>query len=253
MVLVFRIDGKRREIERPLVDAVALVDEFPRFTGIVAAPQRPLIRFDQRVHARRVAARERHRNAPGRAARQAISPQTRPTIAPVARFIQTVGRAAAVQVIRRAPPFPHPRDQMFRVRGIDRNARCAGPLVGVQYALPRLAAVGRTIDAARRARLVHVSEHCGKRAIWIRSIHRNLRNCSTLIQADVLPRFTGIARFPQAVAERDIITQIRLTRSDVHDVCVAWCNGDRTDGTDRLLIENRVPRYAAVDRLKEAA
>src|SRR5262249_37194222 len=63
----------------------------------------------------------------------------------------------------------------------------------------------------------------------------------------------GVGGLVDAVAWHDVAANVRLTGPDVDHVGVGRGDGDRTDGRDRLVVEDRFPVQAAVTRFPDAA
>ncbi len=65
--------------------------------------------------------------------------------------------------------------------------------------------------------------------------------------------FPPSTRFVHAVALRDVRAHVRFAASDVDHVRVRGGDGDRADGSDRLIVEDRLPRPPGIARFPHAA
>ena len=72
-------------------------------------------------------------------------------------------------------------------------------------------------------------------------------------QAHVRPGLAAVGRLVDAVADRDAVARPRLAGADPDRLRVGRIDGDGADRLHRLLVEHRLERGAAVDRLPHAA
>ena len=84
-------------------------------------------------------------------------------------------------------------------------------------------------------------------------MHDDARDLLRVGESDVRPRFAAVDRSVHSVALRDVGAHVRLARADIDDVRIGWRHRDRADRSDRLRIEDRLPRAARVIRFPHAA
>src|SRR5205823_1333106 len=107
-----------REVPGTLAIAFVVVDTAPGVARVVGAEDAALFRFDQRVNAVGIAARNRHAAASPNTAGKAVTFKPLPRGAAVDGFIDPAARAAAVERIRRADNLPNRGKQgiwIFRI------------------------------------------------------------------------------------------------------------------------------------------
>src|SRR5262249_14656905 len=78
-------------------------------------------------------------------------------------------------------------------------------------------------------------------------------NVLRFLQPDVFPRLATIVRTVHAVAIADAALAVVLARADPDDVGVLGVEHDCTDRVGTLIVEDRRPGRAAVDRFPHAA
>ena len=142
---------------------------------------------------------------------------------------------------------------MSRVGRIDVDVVAAGVLVFREHLLKRLAAVGRAIDAALLVGTVRVAERGDEEAVGIARVDGDVGDLLRVAQAQMRPRLAGVGRLVDAVAGREIRPVQAFAAADVDDVGVGRRDGDRADGSGRLVVEDRLPHATGVGRLPDAA
>ncbi len=80
----------------------------------------------------------------------------------------------------------------------------------------------------------------------IRRIDADARDVACVVEAQMLPRVSGVRRSVHAVAAREIRSPVRFPRADVDDVWIGRSHGDRANRLCGLLIEERRPDEPAV-------
>src|SRR5262249_48384013 len=118
--------------------------------------------------------------------------------------------------------------------------------------LPGLPAVERPEDPALRARLPDAAEDRDVDDVRVRRIDEDAADLPRVRQAHEPPRGARVRGEVDAVAVDDVVARVRLARADPELVGVGRGHRDRAD-RGRLLLEDRLPRQAAVDRLEDAA
>src|SRR5690606_20844968 len=128
-VRVLRVDAHLRIVERPDVRRVHLL---PRRAAIVAAVQTgpPLtalrLRLDHRVDDARIARRERDADPALHRRREPATRHPDPRLAAITAPPQRTARPATLERVRRAHPLPARRQQVIRIRWLDRDVHEAG-------------------------------------------------------------------------------------------------------------------------------
>ena len=133
---------------------------------------------------------------------------------------------------RRALHVPQRRVQDARIARIHRDVDRAGGVVDEQHALPRLAAVGRAIDAARRVLAARVAHRRDEHAVGIARVDDDARDVPRVVEAEVRPRLAGVGRAIHAVAVGPVFAQVGLAAADVDDVRIGRRDRDRADRRD---------------------
>ena len=246
-----------RVVEGALADAARLVHQLPRRAGIVRAEEAAVVVFDERVDAVRVGAGHRDADLAVR----------RPAAARRLRVISFHVSPPSVDLNR---PLPGPPlDIWYSTRYASHSAAnitfgflrsiamSTAPVLSSrnEHLLPRLAAVGRLVDAALVARSVpYLPKSATKTMSGLVGWMRIFEIASEFGEADVRPRLAGVGGLVDAVAGHDVAADARLAHADVDDVGVRVGDGD---GADRraldLTVGDRRPRRAAVGRLPEPA
>ena len=84
----------------------------------------------------------------------------------------------------------------------------------------------------------------------IARVDGDLRDLLAVAQAEMRPGLAGVGGFVDAVADREIGTLQSLAAADVDDVRIGRRDGDRADGSGRLIVEDRIPGAAVVGRFQ---
>ena len=95
--------------------------------------------------------------------------------------------------------------------------------------------------------------HRDKYSIGIARIDGDLRDLLTVAQPEVRPGFARVRRLVDSVAHGQIRTMQAFTAADVDHVRIRNRNRHRSDGTGRLVVEDRLPGSAVVGRLEDTA
>jgi hypothetical protein len=137
-----------------------------------------------------------------------------------------------------------------RIFGVGFEVGDTGEIVLVESFLPGFAAVGSFVDAAIGAGWGNAEERMAEDAyvddVRIFGIYDDRADVFRFFQADVGPGGAGVGGFVDAVAGS------LLAGADVDDFGIRWSNGDRADGGDVLLVENREPDFTCVGGFPDA-
>src|SRR5262249_30367936 len=147
-----RVGEDVRVVPSALPEAVVGIHARPGVATILGAEDTALLGLDGRVHAVGVSARDRHADASERTLGHAVALDRRPGEATVGRAVQARAGAAAGEAPRLAPHLPEGCEQLVRILRIEHHVDATAVAVAEQHALPGLAAVGGTEDAALVAR-----------------------------------------------------------------------------------------------------
>ena len=146
--------------------------------------------------------------------------------------------------------LPHPRKQNVRVIGIHRQIGAARVFVHEKNPLPILSAVRRAIHAALLLWSVGVPERTRENNVGISRVHDHVCDAAGFLQTHQRPGFSGIHRLVNSLSDRNMAADIGLARSRPHDARIAGCNGQSSDGRNRLRIENRLPMDSTISRFE---
>ena len=115
------------------------------------------------------------------------------------------------------------------------------------------AAITGAEHAALRIRSIRMAERGDIGEIGVVRGDQDAADLLRIIEADLRPGLSSIARAVHAVTLRDIRTHVGLAAADVDDIGVGGGNGEGADRTDRLFVEDRIPGASGVDRLPDTA
>ena len=175
-------------------------------------------------------------------------------VAAVGRLEQSAARPAARHHVRHAKRFPQRRVEDLRVTRIESDLDSACLVVAVEHVFPGLAAVSRSEDATFLIRAGRMPEGGDVHHIGIGRMDANFRDRLAVSQADVGPGFSGVGRFVDAVALRDVAAQLAFARAYVNDVRVGRRHRDSADRRGRQAsVRDGGPRHAAVRRFPQSA
>ena len=116
----------------------------------------------------------------------------------------------------------------------------------IEDLVPRLAAIGGAENATFGVWTEGMTESGHKDDIGIVRIHDHLADRARILQADVLPGFTGVHRLPDAVTLRDVAANAGFAGSDINHVRVGDGDGDAADAGSAVVVKNRRPGVGAV-------
>src|SRR6266404_2595433 len=252
-VRVLGIGPDMGEIPGALAEAVVVGDERPVLATVVRAIESAFFSLNERVDNIRIGAGNGHADAPERAFGDAIAFDALPGGAVVVRTEEAVLGAAAIERPWSAVALPHGGEKYVRIAGIENDVNATGAVVEIEDFFPGLAAVASTEDAAFGVRAVGMAESGDEYDVWIRGMDDEFADVPGVLQSDIGPGFPGVIRTIDAVAEGDISADASFTGSRVNDVGIGIGDCDAANGRGGLLLEERVPRDAAVRRFPDAA
>ena len=152
-----------------------------------------------------------------------------PVRAAVGGFIDAASRAAADQRPGKALRLPHRCVERVRVLQIDHDVVAAGIRIDVQYLAPRLAAVGRFVDAALGVRLEHVPHRRRVRDVRIARIDDQRGGLVRFAQPGVRPRRASVGALEDAVAGVEVLADIAFAGSRIDHARIGGRDGQRAD------------------------
>src|SRR5260221_5266698 len=118
---------------------------------------------------------------------------------------------------------------------------------------PRTPTIGGFVHAPLRARCIEMTDGGDVQHVGIARIYGDLADVLCVGESDVRPRAACIRALVDAVAIAVRVAQRALPAADVDRIRRGRRNGNRADGRDRLRVEDRQPRSAAVDGLPYTA
>ena len=113
----------------------------------------------------------------------------------------------------------------LRIFGIEGEVGGAGVVIFVENFLPVCAAVSGTEDAAFGIRAVGMAEHGYENAIGILRVNDDGGDLLAVAQAEVLPGFSAVGGFVNAVASGKIGAAQAFAAADIDDVGIGWRYG----------------------------
>lgn len=123
----------------------------------------------------------------------------------------------------------------------------------VKHFRPMLPAVGGLVDSTVRVGPVRVTKRADVDNICIPRIDNDTADLTGIAQADVFPALAAIGRAIHSVARGQVRANVRFSGADVNDLWVGGSDGNRSNGSDGLMIEDGLPGDAGVRRLPNAA
>ena len=179
--------------------------------------------------------------------------QLLPRLAPVRRLKDAAARPAAVEPPRLAQALVGRRVEDVRVVQVHHQVHHARERVGVEHLLPGLAAVGRLVNAALRARLPEVAQRRHVGDVGVFRMNANAPDVPRLFQTKMSPRLARVGAAVDAVPPRGALAVVLLARPGPEDVRVRGGDGEVAEGAHRLPLEDRLPRRPLVRRLPQPA
>src|SRR5260221_1745133 len=150
--------------------------------------------------------------------------------------------------------LPHPRKQRMRIVWIHGKPGAPHIFCGEEDAFPMLASVDATKDPAFLLRPGSTSERAGEYDVRIRGMHDDAADPPGLLQSHVGPSLSSVSGLINSVAHHVAVTdRPGLTGSRPHDTGIGRGNRQRTNGRGGLLVKNRCPTVASIDRFPDSA
>ena len=153
----------------------------------------------------------------------------------------------------RAPGIPQGGIDHPRIGGIESQVHGARVGSAIQHLLPGASAVRGAEYAALRVGRVGMAEDRHVDPLRVSRVNPNAGDLARIAQADVGPGLAGVHGFVDAVAEADLGADIGLAGAHVENIRVGGRHGNRSDGGDALLVEDRRPHRAGVGGLPNSA
>src|SRR5467141_3079378 len=259
-VRIVRRDGDARRARTAATDAAVGVYLFPRFAGIIGTVDTAIfLCFHGGVNAVRLAVRNGNADAA-----QTIGGrgETFGERAPIASAIGGFENAAAgtdegfttANLPWRNARGPQHRVNRLRIRGIESKVGGASVLILVEDFLERLAAVGRTENAALGVRAVGMSFGGDKNAVGIFRVDEDRGDLLGVAEVwQMRPGFSGIGGFVYAIAGREIGALQSFATAHVNNVRIGRSNSQCANGAAGLVVENRIPGVSEIGGLPDAA
>ena len=250
-----RIDADVGVVERPLAGRLVGVGGLPGAAAVLGAQHHVVaLRLHQGVDDPRLGGRDGEADAAEVALRQAVVlGQPLPAVAAVVGDVEPRARPAGAEEPGPAPVVPQCGEELVRVGGVHHQLGAAAALVGVEDALPGLAAVGGPEDAALGvlAPLLALGGDVGD--VGVGGMQDDAADALGLVEPQVMPGAAGVERAVDAVADRSAVARVAFAGAHPDDVRVAPEDRDGADRRHRLVVEDRLEGQAAVGRLPDAA
>ncbi len=126
-------------------------------------------------------------------------------------------------------------------------------LVDLQDLLPRLAGIGRFVEAAVTARAEETALRRHEHDVVVLGVDRDAVDVERPIEAGVGERLAAVGRLPDAVAPRRALPVVAFTRANPDEVGVGLADRHGADRHQPLVLELGGERHAVVHRLPQAA
>src|SRR3989442_11006592 len=193
----------RSVIRRALRHVVIAAHDAPGVAAVLAAVQRRVLIFDQRIDGVGIGGGDRDRDLADDVIRrrEAVAREPLPRDPAVARDPQPAPGATALQVPGLHLELPHAGEQRVGIAGVDGQIRASGVRVYEQDPGPRLAAVRGAVHAALLLRAVGTPQRAHQHYLRVRRVDHDARDAAGRVEAHVLPAAAGIGRFVSAVAQ----------------------------------------------------
>ena len=259
LVLVVRRHAHVAEL--PAVDAedgieILLVHLAPALAAVVRAvdlaahevaalrPGRLVV--EERVDHLRVARRHVEAGAPHRPRRQPAR-HLLPRPPGVGRLVEAA--------LGPAHQLPRPGVERPWVGRVHRHVHDTRAVVDREHVLPRRAAVGRLEHAALGVGRPEVPDGAHVHHVRVARVDDDLPDVLRVGEAHVPPRQAAVGGLEDARAGVRVaaVARLRLARADPHDIGVGGGDGDVADREGGLVLEDRRPGEAVVDRLPDVA
>jgi hypothetical protein len=165
--------------------------------------------------------------------------------APEARAVaEAHGGVVAVEAV--AAALVGHRVDDGRILGIDADVDAARVLVDEQHALPRGAAIERSIQAALVVRAPEPTEGGDEHPVGVAGVDRDVADLERLLEAHAGPGLAAVLRLVDAVAPAHRVARVLLAGPDPDHVRIARGHRDRADREAAFVLEQRLPARAAV-------
>ncbi len=148
---------------------------------------------------------------------------------------------------------PRSGEQHLRLTGRHGDVGDANVRSLIEHAQPVVSAVGGLVDAALVIGAVGVPERTDIDGACVGRVNQDAADLPGIIKADVLPCSSAIVASVHAIARCQIGPDIGLARAHVDHLGIRRSNSERTDGSDGLLVEDRLPDGAGIGGLPHAA
>src|SRR6185312_12114556 len=135
---------------------------------------------------------------------------------------------------------------------IKRHINSAGVFVFEKDFLPCRSAVTGAEDATFRAWAVSASHGRDEYDIGILRINGNAADMARRVETDVLPRLSAVSGFINAIAIRQVGTEIGFTGAYIDDRRIRLRHGNRANRRNGLAVKGRLPGDAAIRGLPHA-
>ena len=231
--------------------AVQAVGRLLRLDGGILLRVRRCVGLDHRVHHVRIRHRDGDADAPLGCLRESAALHFSPRGAGVRAFPQCRALAAGVQKVRATNALVARRPDDVGIARIERDVHEAGGVTDVLEVGPRLAAVGRLVEAAFLVGRPSRAQRGDVRHVLVARVHDNPANMLRLLEPARGPRAPTVGGLEHAAAGRHRVARVGLARAVVHGVGVIRRDGDHAAGRHVFVLEHRAECGARVGGLEQ--
>ena len=176
-------------------------------------------------------------------------------IAPVNRAIQPAARSIRrrVDAPRRPPCLPQRCVNRSWIPRFERQINRARVFVMKQNFLPTLSAIFRAEHPSLLVRPVRMPQRGDENLVYVPRVHDDSPNLPRVLQPDVHPRFAAVRGLVHSIPVGNRRAHVRLARAHVNHVRIRWHYRDCSNRSNRLRIEDGLPRPPRIIRLPNAS
>ena len=176
-------------------------------------------------------------------------------IAPVNRAIQPAARSIRrrVDAPRRPSRLPQRCVNRSWISRFERQINRARVFVMKQNFLPTLSAIFRAEHPSLLVRPVRMPQRGDENLVYVSRVNDDSPNLPRVLQPDVHPRFAAVRGLVHSIPVGNRRAHVRLARAHVNHVRIRWHYRDCSNRSNRLRIEDGLPRPPRIIRLPNAS
>ena len=176
-------------------------------------------------------------------------------IAPVNRAIQPAAQSIRrrVDAPRRPSRLPQRCVNRSWISWLERQINRACVFVMKQNFLPTLSAIFRAEHPSLLVRPVRMPQRGDENLVYVSRVHDDSPNLPRIFEPNVRPRFAAVRGLVHSIPVGNRRAHVRLAGAHVNHVRIRWHHRDCSNRSNRLRIENRLPRPPRIIRFPNAA